>query len=244
MVRNSFHMNSSAWHFLPISFSETYCSCLPVVDYTNCKGKAACPGIAVWWIPYCSVLCRIVWSLMGERWCWRCLRRGRHKMKSLSGCRTVGNCTKSAAKHPQSCFLPHSLGQGEKIGRTKVRKIMGWDKDGLIREGRGKNRSKAKEIIQHPPQAGRCSFSLCAMATLEAQIPLLLSLSQILLLGMMIYRMEYSFGPFGQLYQTCPLTTFSPWAFFSPGWTCPLLVCQVLQALPCPCGPRLDLLQL
>lgn len=67
VVRNSFHMNSSAWHFLPISFSETYCSCLPVVDYTNCKGKAACPGIAVWQIPYCSVLCRIVWSLMGER---------------------------------------------------------------------------------------------------------------------------------------------------------------------------------
>lgn len=166
-------------------------------------------------------------------------------MKLLSGCRTVGNCPKSAAKHPQSCFLPQSLGQGEKIGRTKVRKMMGWDKDGLIRERGGKNRSKAKEIIQHPPQAGRCSFSLCAMATLEAKTPLLLlSLSQILLLGMMIYRMESSFGPFGQLYQTCPLTTFSPWAFFSPGWTCPLLVCQVLQALPCLCGPWLDLLQL
>lgn len=39
---DSFHTNSSACLFRPVSFPETCISCLPVVGYANCKGQTAC----------------------------------------------------------------------------------------------------------------------------------------------------------------------------------------------------------
>lgn len=81
-----------------------------------------------------------------------------------------------AASHPHSHSLtpPHSvpMGWGEKIGRTRARKLVCWDKDSLIGARKGKkNPSEAKEIAHHIWQADLCPVSLQTMTALKPKPP-------------------------------------------------------------------------
>lgn len=49
---------------------------------------------------------------------------------------------------------------GERIGRAKVRKFIGQDKDSLRREGKRKKPPKRRKGTHHLPQADGCSASL------------------------------------------------------------------------------------
>lgn len=81
-----------------------------------------------------------------------------------------------AASHPHSHSLtpPHSvpMGWGEKIGRTRARKLVCWDKDSLIGARRGKKPpSETKIIAHHIWQADLCPACLQTMTPLNPKPP-------------------------------------------------------------------------
>jgi len=55
--------------------------------------------------------------------------------------------TLASGSAPHSCLL--------RIGRVKVRKLTGWDKDSLV--GKQKPCKQNKKFIHYFPSAGRCS---------------------------------------------------------------------------------------
>lgn len=82
-----------------------------------------------------------------------------------------------AAKYPQSHFLttnPPSR-MRERIGRIKVRRLVGQDNDNLVSEGkRGRKLAASKAIITyHLPQAGLYATRFQAMFTFWNTLPLL-----------------------------------------------------------------------
>ena len=58
-------------------------------------------------------------------------------------------------------LLAHSprVGMGERIGRVKVRKLVGWDKDSFIGKAKATHTSKANQGIHSPLPMGRQVFS-------------------------------------------------------------------------------------
>ena len=98
----------------------------------------------------------------------------------------------------------------ERIGRVKVRKLMGWDKDSLIGKAKAAHVSEEKQRINSPLPMGRQGFShpqesrapSPVTVTWEdkhhnAECPPLPSSSPAYVLSVVSYGMEYPFGQLG-----------------------------------------------
>ena len=108
-------------------------------------------------------------------------------------------------------LLAHSPtgGMGERIGRVKVRKFMGWDKDNLIGKAKAAHASKARNSFPTShgqagvqPSSGK-QGSIMHNSYLGRQTPSLRTSSssffflQLYMLSMMSYGTEYPFGQLG-----------------------------------------------
>lgn len=111
-----------------------------------------------------------------------------------------------AARHPASCLVitPQSrIGLGDQKS-TNVWKVVGWDQDSLLSEGkRGRNPSVKQAIALHLQQADWCPVGLWTTAVFRKPSP------KFSLLSMTLPGMEYLLGHFGSaLLAASPSTSY------------------------------------
>lgn len=116
---------------------------------------------------------------------------------------TQSNCcgvTPASNYAPPSWLVTNSSGTGERIGKVKVEKIMGWDKDRLLGKGKPAHRRKAKQGIcsgvqPYPGQPGSimCNGYLGRQMS-SLWMPPSSFFPQLYMLSVTAYGMEYLFG--------------------------------------------------
>ena len=122
---------------------------------------------------------------------------------------------------------------GERIGRVKVRKLVGSDKDSLISKAKAAHGSKAKQGTHSLLPIGGQVFSHLQESRAPSRItvtwadkrhhlehpPLPPSSPQLSMLSVTSYGMEYPLVSWGQLSRLCPLpTSCAPPAYSLVGW--------------------------
>ena len=117
---------------------------------------------------------------------------------------------------PVGSWAPHSRlftplsGMGERIRRVKVRRVVGWDKDGLIGKVKAVHAGKAKQGIHSLRPTGRQVFSH-------------LQESRSLLCLVVTGEDERCHFPCPLL--PCPSPSFYCWAWCHIAWDIPLVSC-------------------